>query len=41
MTERETCSVQGFFGQLILVYDNPQSMEIAAKKLNKMKQGNK
>ena len=41
MTERETFSVQGLFDQLILVYDNPQSMEIAGKKLNKMKQGNK
>ena len=41
MTERETFSVQKFFDQLILAYDNPQSMEIAAKELNKMKQGNK
>ena len=39
MTERETFSVQGLFDQLILVYDNPQSMEIAAKELSKMKQG--
>ena len=41
MTEGETFSVQGLFDQLILIYDNPQSMEIAAKELNKMKQGNK
>ena len=41
MTEREIFSVQRFFDQLILVYDNFQSMEIAAKKLNIMKQGNK
>ena len=41
MTERETFSVQRFFDQLILVYDNFQSMEIAAKKLNKMKERNK
>ena len=41
MTERETFSVQGLFDQLILAYDNPQSMEIAAKELSKMKQGNK
>ena len=41
MTERETFSVQGFFNQLIIVYDNFQSMEITVKELNKMKQGNK
>ena len=41
MTERETFSVQGLFNQLIIIYDNFQSMEIAAKKLNEMKQGNK
>ena len=41
MTEREIFSVQNFFDQLILVYDNFQSMEIAAEKLNKMKQKNK
>ena len=41
MTEKEIFSVQRFFDQLILGYDNFQSMEIAAKKLNKMKQGNK
>ena len=41
MTEREICSVQKKFDQLILVYDNFQSMEIATKKLNKMKQKNK
>ena len=41
MAEREFCSVQFFFHQLILVYDNFQSMEIAAKKLNKMKRKKK
>ena len=41
MTEREIFSVQRFFDQLILIYDNFQSMEIAIKKLNKMKQKNK
>ena len=41
MTEREIFSVQRFFDQLILVYDNFQSMEIVRKKLNKMKQKNK
>ena len=40
-TEREFFSVQNLFGQLILVYDNYQSMEITAKKLNKMKPKNK
>ena len=35
--EREIFSVQRFFDQLILIYDNFQSMEIATKKLNKMK----
>ena len=39
MTERGNFSNQIFFNQLMLIYDNPQSMEIAAKKLNKMKQG--
>ena len=37
MTEREFFSVQRFFDQLILVYDNFQSMEIVAKESNKMK----
>ena len=41
MTEREIFSVQGLFDQLILAYDNLQSMEIATKELNKMRQGNK
>ena len=41
MTEREIFSMQRFFDQLILIYDNFQSMEIATKKLNKMKQKNK
>ena len=41
MTERETFSVQRLFNQLIIAYDNPQSMEIAARELSKMKQGNK
>ena len=41
MTERETFSVQRLFDQLILAYNNLQSMEIAAKELNKIKQGNK
>ena len=41
MTEREIFSVQRFFTQLILIYDIFQSMEIAAKKLNKMEQKNK
>ena len=41
MTEREIFWVQRFFDQLILVYNNFQSMEITAKKLNKMKQWNK
>ena len=41
MIEREIFSVQGFFDQLILVYDNFQSMEIATRELNKMKQRNK
>ena len=41
MTEREIFSVQKLFDQLILVYDNFQSMEITAKELNKMKQKNK
>ena len=36
-----TFSVQALFEQLKLVYDNPESMEIAAKKLNTMKQGGK
>ena len=41
MIERKTFSVQRFFDQLILVYDNLQSIKIAAKELNKMKQWNK
>ena len=41
MTERGNFSIQRFFNQLILIYDNFQSMEIVTKKLNKMKQGNK
>ena len=39
ITEWENFSVQFFFYKLILTYDNPQSMEITAKNLNKMKQG--
>ena len=38
MTGRENFSVQKLFDQLILIYDNFQSMEIAAKKLYKKKQ---
>ena len=41
MTEREIFSVNFFFPQLILIYDNFQSIKIAAKKLNKIKQNNK
>ena len=41
MTEREIFSVKRFFDQFILIYHNFQSMEIAPKKLNKMKQRNK
>ena len=33
--------MQKLFDQLILIYDNLQSMEIAAEELNKMKQKNK
>ena len=41
MTEREMFSMQKNFDQLILIYDNFQSMEIATKELIKMKQNNK
>ena len=41
MTERENFSVQRFFDQLILVYDNSQSIKMATKEFNKMKQKNK
>ena len=41
MAERKKNSVQKNFDQLILIYDNFQSMEIATKELKKMKQGNK
>ena len=41
MAEQEKISVQFFFDQLILAYDNFQSIKIAAKKLNKMKQKSK
>ena len=37
MTEREIFAIN-FFDQLILIYDNFQSIKIASKKLNKMKQ---
>ena len=33
--------MQRFFDQLILIYDNFQSMEIEIRELNKMKQKNK
>ena len=39
--QRETFSVQGFFDQLILVYDNYVFIKIITKNLNKMKQGYK
>ena len=41
MTEREKFSMQRFVDQLILIYVNFLSMELATKKLNNMKQWNK
>ena len=38
MMEQEIFSSQRFFDQLILIYDNFQSMGIATKESNKMKQ---
>ena len=41
MIQFGTCSVKDFIAQLRLAYDNPELLEIAVRKLNDMKQGNK
>lgn len=41
MKQHGMFSVESLFDQLRLTYDNPESIEIAVKKLNAMKQGSK